>query len=156
MTEQTPVETGAQDQTVVITRVFDAPRQLVFEAWTNPEQVAKWWGPVGFHTPLDTVEIDLRVGGRYHLRMVRGDTGPAMPLRYEIAELVPPELIVLKSGPMPGMGLHAGTVTRIELHEEDDGRTRMSLTDGPYTTSEHAAQGWHGAFGKLDGVLRSI
>ncbi len=154
MTEQTPVHTGPQDQEVVITRVFDAPRQLVFDAWTNPGHVAKWWGPDGFHTPPDTVEIDLRVGGRYHLCMVQDSTGARFPLRYEIVELVAPELIVLKGEAMPEMGMHEPTITRIELHD-DGGRTRMSLTDGPYTASEHAAQGWNASFDKLGGVLRS-
>jgi uncharacterized protein YndB with AHSA1/START domain len=154
MTEQTPVETGPQDQQVEITRIFDAPRQLVFEAWTDPDQVAKWWGPDGFHTPPETVEIDLRVGGRYHLGMVQEATGAQFPLRYEIVELVAPELIVLKHEPMPEMGIHEPTITRIELHD-DGGRTRMSLTDGPYTVSGHAEQGWNGAFGKLDCLFRS-
>ena len=152
MTEQTPVETGSQDQLVAITRVFDAPRQLVFEAWTDPGQVAKWWGPGGFHTPPDTVEIDLRVGGRYHLGMVQEATGAQFPLRYEIVELVPPELIVLKHEPIPEVGIHEPTFTRIELHE-DGGRTRMSLTDGPYTETSYAEQGWTQSFGKLDAVL---
>jgi uncharacterized protein YndB with AHSA1/START domain len=155
MTEQIPVEPGPQDQQVVITRVFDAPRQLVFEAWTDPDHVAKWFGPDGFHTPPDTVEIDLRVGGRYHLRMLQEDTGAQFPLRYEIVELVPPELIVLKGEAMPEMGMHEPTITRIELHD-DGGSTRMRLTDGPYTTSEHAEQGWNASFDKLEGVLRSI
>ena len=154
MTEQTPVATGAQDQRVVITRVFDAPRQMVFDAWTQPDQVARWWGPVGFDTPVDTVEIDLRVGGRYHLRMVQQGTGAQYPLRYEIVELAPPELLVLRSEPMPEMGMHEPTTTRVELHD-DGGRTRMTLTDGPYTASGHAEQGWNGAFGKLDAVVRS-
>jgi uncharacterized protein YndB with AHSA1/START domain len=155
MTEQTPVERAPQDQTVVITRVFDAPRQIVFEAWTDPGQVAKWWGPDGFHTPRDTVEIDLRVGGRYHLTMVKQDTGAQFPLRYEIVELVPPELIVLKAEPMPEVGVHEPTITRIELHEDGD-RTRMSFTDGPYTASERAEQGWNASFDKLDSLPRSI
>jgi uncharacterized protein YndB with AHSA1/START domain len=155
MTEQTPVETGPQDQVVVIARVFDAPRQVVFDAWTNPDHVAKWWGPDGFHTPLDTIEIELRVGGRYHLTMVQDQTGAHYPLRYEIVELVSPELIVLRSEPMPDMGMHEPTVTRVELHDEG-GRTRMHLTDGPYTVSEHAEGGWNGSFGKLDALLRSL
>jgi uncharacterized protein YndB with AHSA1/START domain len=153
MSERTPVETGAQDQWVTITRIFDAPRQLVFEAWIDPDQLARWWGPDGFHTPPETVAIDLRVGGRYHLDMVQEKTGARMPLRYEIIELAAPELLVLKSEPMPGMGMHEPTITRIELHE-DGGRTRMSLTDGPYTVSGHAEQGWYGAFNKLDELVR--
>jgi uncharacterized protein YndB with AHSA1/START domain len=154
MTEQTPVETGPQDQQVEITRVFDAPRQLVFDAWTDPDQVARWWGPDGFHTPPETVEIDLRVGGRYHLAMVQDATGVQFPLRYEVIELVAPELIVLKHEPMPEMGIHEPTITRIELHD-DGGRTRMSLTDGPYTVSGHAEQGWNASFAKLNSLLRS-
>jgi uncharacterized protein YndB with AHSA1/START domain len=150
MTEQT----APQTQQVAITRIFDAPRQLVFEAWTDPEQVARWWGPDGFHTPLETVEIDLRVGGRYHLSMVQENTGAQFPLRYEIVELVEPELLVLRHEPMPEMGNHEPTITRIELHDEG-GRTRMVLTDGPYTVSGHAEQGWNGSFAKLDELLRS-
>jgi uncharacterized protein YndB with AHSA1/START domain len=154
MTERTPVGTGPQDQEVVITRVFDVSRQIVFEAWTDPEQVARWWGPDGFHTPPETVEIDLRVGGRYHLGMVRDETGAQFPLRYEIIELVAPELIVLKSEPMPEVGVHEPTMTRIELHD-DGGRTRMTLTDGPYTESGHAEHGWLQSFDKLDRFVRS-
>jgi uncharacterized protein YndB with AHSA1/START domain len=153
MTEQTPVETGPQDQQVAITRIFDVPRQIVFEAWTDPEQVARWWGPDGFHTPPETVEIDLRVGGRYHLAMAQEETGAQFPLHFEIIELVVPELIVLKHPPMPEMGIHKPTITRVELHD-DGGRTRMSLTDGPYT-SGHAEQGWNRSFDKLDGLFRS-
>jgi hypothetical protein len=90
MTEQTSVGTSPQDQQVVITRIFDAPRQIVFEAWTDAEQVARWWGPNGFHTPPETVEIDLRVGGRYHLSMVRGETGASFPLRSPTLATTPP------------------------------------------------------------------
>jgi uncharacterized protein YndB with AHSA1/START domain len=154
MTEQSPAGTGVQDQWVAITRSFDAPRQLVFEAWTDPDQVARWWGPDGFHAPPETVEIDLRVGGRYHLDMVQDKTGAQFPLRYEIVELVAPELIVLKSEPMPEMGMHEPTITRIELHD-DGGTTRMSLTDGPYTVSGHAERGWIAAFNKLDELVRA-
>ncbi len=148
MTDQTPVGAGSQNRLVAITRIFDAPRELVFEAWTDPDQVARWFGPEGFRTPPETVQIDLRVGGRYHLAMIQETTGARFPLRYSIIDLVVPELLVLKSEPMPEMGLHEPTITRIELHE-DGSRTRMTLTDGPYTVSEHAEQGWEGAFDKL-------
>jgi uncharacterized protein YndB with AHSA1/START domain len=153
MTEPTPVQTGLQDQQLAITRIFDVPREMVFQAWTDPEQVARWWGPDGFHTPPEMVEIDLRVGGRYHLTMVQEQTTVQFPLRYEIVELVVPELIVLKGEPMPEVGIHEPTITRIELHDEG-GRTRMNLTDGPYTVSGHAEQGWNASFDKLDALLR--
>ena len=113
----------------MITRVLDAPRELVFKAWTDPDQVAKWFGPAGFETPRESVEIDLRVGGRFDLRMVRGGSSEGHPVSYEIVDIVEPELLVLKSEPMPEVGLHHGTVARIELQEEA-GKTRMTLTDG--------------------------
>jgi uncharacterized protein YndB with AHSA1/START domain len=154
MTEQTPAPAGPQDQQVAITRIFNAPRQTVFDAWTDPAQVAKWWGPDGFHTPPESVEIDLRVGGHYHLDMVQETTGGRFPLRYEIVELVAPGLIVLKSEPMPEMGMHEPTFTRVELRE-DGGTTQMSLTDGPYPASGHAEQGWNASFNKLDELLHT-
>jgi uncharacterized protein YndB with AHSA1/START domain len=142
----------AQDQQVLITRIFDAPRDLVFRAWTDPDQVAQWYGPDGFDTPRETVTIDLRVGGRYELGMVQKKSGAVFPVSYEIIEIDPPRLLVLKSEPMPDVGMNEPTVTRIELHDHGD-KTRMSLSDGPYTQSAHAAAGWNGAFAKLDALL---
>jgi len=142
------------DQQITITRVFDAPRELVFRAWTDPDQVARWFGPEGMDTPRDTVQIDLRVGGRYHLTMVGGGGGREYAIRYEILELVEPELLVLRSEPMPEVGLHNATVTRVELHEEAGG-TRMTLTDGPYPDAAGggAKAGWEGAFDKLAALV---
>jgi uncharacterized protein YndB with AHSA1/START domain len=142
----------AQDQQVLITRIFDAPRDLVFQAWTDPDQVAQWYGPDGFETPRETVTIDLRVGGRWELGMVQQKSGAVFPVSYEIIELDPPRLLVLKSEPMPAVGIHEPTVTRIELHDHGD-KTRMSLSDGPYTDSTHAEAGWNGALAKLDALL---
>jgi uncharacterized protein YndB with AHSA1/START domain len=138
----------AQDQQVLITHIFDAPRDLVFKAWTDPDHVAQWFGPEGFTT--EGVAIDLRVGGRYELTMVRDDA--RHPVRYEIVELDPPRLLVLRSDPMPEIGIHEPTFTRVELHDHG-GKTRMSLSDGPYTEATHAEAGWRGAFAKLEAVL---
>jgi uncharacterized protein YndB with AHSA1/START domain len=142
----------AQDQQILITRIFDAPRDLVFRAWTDPGHVAQWFGPEGFDTPRETVEIDLRVGGRFELGMVQRETGAQFPVRYEIVELDPPRLLVLTCEPMPEMGMHEPTITRIELHDHG-GKTQMTLSDGPYTHAAHAEAGWHGAFAKLDALL---
>lgn len=154
MTEQPPAGTTDQDQEVLMTHVFDAPRDLVFEAWTDPDQVARWWGPVGFNVPRETVEIDLRVGGGFNLVMVQADTGAEHPLRYEIVELVVPELLVMKSEPMPEMGLTDPTTTRLELHDQGD-KTQMRLTDGPYTAMMLGGveAGWKGSFEKLARLL---
>jgi uncharacterized protein YndB with AHSA1/START domain len=140
------------DQQVVITRVFDAPRELVFRAWTEPDQVAKWFGPQGFEIPRDSVVIDLRVGGRFELRMVRSEMGFEAHLGYQIVELVEPELLVLHHDANPELGIPDATVTRAELHDEN-GKTRMVLTDGPYTESGHAETGWGQAFDKLAALV---
>jgi uncharacterized protein YndB with AHSA1/START domain len=140
-------------QKLTITREFDAPRELVWEAITNPDHVAQWFGPEGFETPRETVEIDLRVGGRFELSMVR--SGAHHPVRYEVAELDPPRLLVLTSPPMPEVGIHEETSTRIELHD-DGAKTQMILSDGPYTEPGHAEAGWHGALAKLEALLQRL
>ena len=138
----------ASDQQVLITRIFDAPREEVFKAWTDPDEVAAWYGPESFDTPREKIHIDLRVGGRYELTMVQRGGGE-FPIGYDIIELVEPELIVLRSDPMPEMGMHEPTVTRIELHDHG-GKTRMTLSDGPYPGGGgHAQAGWNAAFDKL-------
>jgi uncharacterized protein YndB with AHSA1/START domain len=133
---------------VLITRTFDAPRERVFKAWTDPEEIAAWYGPgEHFATPKDKIRVDLRVGGRYELTMVMRDGGAEFPVGYEILELVEPELLVMRSDPMPGM--YEPTILRVELHAEGD-KTRMILSDGPYPAGgEHAEAGWSAAFDKL-------
>jgi uncharacterized protein YndB with AHSA1/START domain len=138
-------ETAAVE--ILITRIFDAPREEVFRAWTDPDEVAAWFGPEHFDT--ERVHIDLRVGGRYELVMVQRGSGAEFPVGYEIVELVEPELLVLRSDPMPEMGMHEPTVTRIELYDHGD-KTRMTLSDGPYPAGRaHAEAGWNAAFEKL-------
>ena len=147
MTDPTPAATS--DQEVLITRIFEAPREQVFRAWITPDAVAAWYGPEHFDTPRDRIHIDPRVGGRYELTMVRRDGGGEFTIGYEILELVEPELLVLRSDPMPEMGMHDPTITRVELHDHG-AKTRMTLTDGPYRAGAgHAEAGWHAAFDKL-------
>ena len=146
MNDPTPV--AAADQQVLITRIFDAPRERVWQAWTDPDDVAAWFGPEHLDTPRDKVRIDLRVGGRYELTMVRRDNGAEFPVGYDIVELVEPELLVLRSDPMPDVGMHEPTVVRVELHDHGD-KTRMTLTDGPMPSARHAEAGWRSAFDKL-------
>jgi uncharacterized protein YndB with AHSA1/START domain len=142
------------DEQVLITRIFEAPRDQVFAAWTDPDQVAAWYGPEHFDTPRESVHIDLRVGGRWELTMVQQGSGAEYPVRYEIVELVEPELIVLRCEPMPEIGHPEATVTRVEFHDHGE-KTRMTLSDGPYPAGQrHAEAGWIGAFDKLAVLLR--
>jgi uncharacterized protein YndB with AHSA1/START domain len=129
MSDSTPMATDQQE--VLITRIFDAPRERVFKAWTDPDELAAWYGPAHLDTPRDRISIDLRVGGRFELTMVRRDGGGEFALGYEIVELVEPELLVLRSDPMPHAGKHEPVVVRVELHDHGD-KTRMTLTDSPH------------------------
>jgi uncharacterized protein YndB with AHSA1/START domain len=79
------------DREIVLSRVFDAPRRLVFEACTRPEHVAQWWGPRG--TTLSVCEIDLRPGGGWRF-VLRGPDGQDHPFKGVYREVVPPERVV--------------------------------------------------------------
>jgi uncharacterized protein YndB with AHSA1/START domain len=151
MTDPTPV--AAADEQVLITRIFDAPREQVFRAWTNPDEVAAWYGPEHLDTPRERIHIDLRVGGRYELTMVQRGGGAEFAVGYEIIEVVEPELIVLRSDPMPQVGIHEPTITRVEFHDHG-ARTRMTLSDGPYPQGGgHAEAGWNAALDKLTALV---
>ena len=142
------------DQAVLITRIFDVPRERVFSAWTDPDEVAAWYGPEHFDTPRERVHIDLRVGGRYELTMVQRAGGAEFTIGYDILELVEPELIVLRSDPMPEMGMSEPTIVRIELHDHG-AKTRMTFSDAPYPPEGrgYAEAGWSQSFDKLEGVV---
>ena len=148
MSDATPV---APDQQVLITRIFDAPRERVFRAWTDADEIAAWYGPAHMEAPRERITIDLRVGGRWELTMVpREGSGPEFSIGYDILELVEPELLVMRSDPMPEAGMHEPTIVRVELH--DHGRkTRVTLSDGPMPVEGrgHAEAGWSAALDKL-------
>jgi uncharacterized protein YndB with AHSA1/START domain len=148
MTDSTPAT--AADQSILITRIFEAPRERVFRAWTDPDEVAAWFGPESFDTPRESIHIDLRVGGRFELTMVQHGGRRELAIGYDIIELVEPELIVLRSDPMPEMGMHEPTVVRVELHDHGD-KTRMTLSDSPHPPESRrgAEAGWTAAFEKL-------
>lgn len=110
------------DREIVITRVFDAPAHLVFDAMTKPEHVKRWWGPRG--TTLSVCEIDLRVGGKWHF-VSRAEDGTEHGFHGEFREIVPPEWVVQTwvYEPMPD----AETVETMTLVEKD-GKTTMTTT----------------------------
>ncbi len=92
MAETTKIVCDPDKPTIVITRLFDGPRHLVYQAVTQPELLKRWWGP--FDSQLVVCEIDLRVGGawKYVLRMSDGSTSPSFSGVYR--EIVPAERIV--------------------------------------------------------------
>jgi uncharacterized protein YndB with AHSA1/START domain len=109
------------DREVVMTRVFDAPRHLVFEAWTNPKHLPQWMlGPPGWTMPV--CEIDLRVGGEWHFEWRRSD-GTEMGMRGTYKEIKPPERLVSTERWGADWPETVNTVTLTEV----DGKTTMTL-----------------------------
>lgn len=88
-------ETSTADREIVITRVFDAPRELVFKAWTDPKHVAQWWGPNGFTNTIH--EMDVRPGGVWRFIM-HGPDGVDYPNKIVFIEVVKPERLVYAHG----------------------------------------------------------
>lgn len=108
------------DREIRLVRVFDAPRPLVFEAWTQPEHVKHWWDPSG--RPLATCEIDLRPGGAF--RFVNSTPqGPGYAFTGTYREITPPRRLVFES-PAPGGADSLGTLE----FEERAGQTTLTLT----------------------------
>jgi len=112
----------AADREVVITRVFDVPARFLFEAWSRPEHISRWFGPKGW--PITLCEMDFRVGGRFRFAM----TGPSgkqnTPFGGEYLEIVPNRRIVFDNGfESPGAERMVMTVT---FAESADGRTTMT------------------------------
>jgi len=80
---------------LVLTRIFEAPRELVWEAWTDPQQVVRWWGPRGFTTTIET--MDVRPGGVWK-HVMHGPDGTDYPNKSVFIEIVKPERIVFSHG----------------------------------------------------------
>ncbi|MGB7815822.1 MAG: SRPBCC family protein [Methylotenera sp.] len=83
------------DREIVTSRVFDAPRELVWEAWTNPKHIVHWWGPNGFTTTIE--KMDLRVGGEWKYMMV-GQDGRCYPNHMVYKEVTRPSKLVSDHG----------------------------------------------------------
>jgi uncharacterized protein YndB with AHSA1/START domain len=112
------------DEQILITREFDAPKHLVYKAWTTPELIKRWWS--GHHGEVTSVEIDLRVGGQWRYVMVAGG-GFEMAFHGQYREVVPNERIVstevFEAMPVDEEGAPVNTVTFTEV----DGRTVLTL-----------------------------
>jgi uncharacterized protein YndB with AHSA1/START domain len=129
----------ASDRELIVTRVFDAPRRLVFEAWTTPEHLAHWWGPKGYTLP--SCEVDFRPGGAYRFCM-RSQEGRDLWVRGVYREIVVPERIVWTSSRDDDPGWEKiVTIT----FEDERGQTRVTVRQAPFRIVEErdgAVRGW--------------
>lgn len=154
---------------VTITHIFNAPRELVWKAWTDPETFKRWWGPEGFTAPV--AKIDLRVGGKF-LGSMKSPEGQEFWSTGTYREIKAPERLVVTDSFADEHGnvvsaSHYGMEGEFPLEmlvtvtlEEHDGKTRLTLKHAgvgaiPDADRNGMEQGWSQSFDKLDKVLES-
>jgi len=145
---------------VFFKRVFDAPRQLVFDAWTKRELLEKWWGPKGFTNPV--CEIDVRPDGAIRITM-RGPNGIDYPMNGTFKEISPPERIVFKSSALDAAGKPIFDIQNTVTFEEVDGKTVLSLhatvtdiyDDVAYQHIGGMETGWSQSLDRLQEMVKS-
>jgi uncharacterized protein YndB with AHSA1/START domain len=115
---------AAANRVLVLTRVFDAPRELVFRAWTEPKRVAEWWGPKGFTN--SRCELDVRPGGAIRIDM-RGPDGTVYPMTGKYNEVVEPERIVFTAWAVGPEGRNLFEVLTTVTLTEQGGRTALRM-----------------------------
>lgn len=157
---------NATEGELVITRVFDAPRELVWRAWTEPEHFMRWWGPRGFTVPHCT--IDLRPGGRIHFCM-RWPDGRDIWSGGIVREVIEPSLLVSTACFVDAEGnlvspTHYGlsadfppeVVMTVTFEDYEGNKTRLTLRETiPTSVAEGAGayQGWNESFDRLADYL---
>jgi uncharacterized protein YndB with AHSA1/START domain len=156
--------TESQERTLVIERTFDAPRELVWKAWSEPERFMRWWGPKEYSCPA--CKIDFRVGGSW-LACMRSADGQDIWSTGVYREIVPQERIVCTDNfadaegnvvPASHYGIDGDFASEMIItvtFEESNGKTKMTLRhDGlPAEMGEGANQGWNESFDKLAAEL---
>jgi uncharacterized protein YndB with AHSA1/START domain len=139
------------DDGISITRVFDAPRERVWEEWTEPERFADWFGGPDAEVPLSSVAMDVRPGGAWRLTMFYG-----APDRREINwkgeyhEVVEPERLVFSVSDRADE--EAYELVTVELADLGDGRTEMQFRQRGHMTAEQyrrTSMGWSGFFDRV-------
>jgi uncharacterized protein YndB with AHSA1/START domain len=149
---ETPVQ-----QELLLTRVFNAPRALVWQAWTDPKHLAQWWGPHNFTNPR--CEVDVRAGGVIRIDM-RGANGVTYPMSGVYLEVIAPERIVFTSGAMDQTGKLMFEFLNTVTFAEKNGKTTLTLESRlmkataeakPYLSGHKA--GWGQSLERLASLL---
>jgi len=145
---------------LVLTRVFDAPRALVFKAWTDPNHLSQWWGPHGFTNPR--CEWDARPGGLIRVDM-RGPNGTVYPMTGAYREIVEPERLVFTAGALDEDGNLLFEILNTVTFAEQEGRTILTLQTDVLSTTGDAAQylnghskGWAQSLERFAAMLEEI
>lgn len=123
MTSDTKVE-RTSDREMIATRVVNGPARLVFDAWTKPELMMRWWAPKSFGITFLSCEIDARTGGSYRLEFGHPDFDQPMAFFGRYTDVSPPHRLVWTNEE----GEDEGAITTVTF-EETDGRTRVTVHD---------------------------
>ena len=124
-------------QELLTTRIFDAPRDLVFKAWTDPERLQRWWGPKGFTNPV--CEVDVRPGGAIRIHM-RAPDGIVYPMTGVFHEIMEPERLVFTSRALDSNGEPLFEVLNTVTFSEEGGKTKLTLHARVLNVKGDAAQ----------------
>lgn len=142
------------DDTLVIVREYDAPRELVFRAWADPALLARWFCPEGCETPF--ARFDPRVGGSYRVCLRGKESGTEWWMQGEFREISPPDRIVL-THVWDDVDRRPGVDSLITVGFEDlGGRTRMHFHQVRFVSVEERDShrgGWNSCFNRLEGML---
>ena len=144
------------DRVLKVTRVFDAPRKLVFDAWTQPEHIANWWGPRGFKSTV--LKSELRSGGAYRIHMLGPDGDHWTQGIYR--EVAPPERLVMEGSWADANGNPTRPATTLTLLFEDlGGKTRLTLHNAIFesaTARDMHNSGWTSSLDCLGEYLATV
>jgi uncharacterized protein YndB with AHSA1/START domain len=141
------------EQALKLTRLFDAPRDLVWAAWTDVRHAAQWWGPR--HHPSTHLEIDARVGGKWRICLESVEDGRELWHGGVFREVVKPERLVFTFAWDAGDGPTDENIVTITFAEEGE-NTRMEFRQEPFVSADERAghtEGWSSTFDRLDDVL---
>ena len=142
MSTATQTAEATPEQEFTLTRVFDAPRDLVWAAWTDLKHLAQWWGPKGF--TMEVCNMDLRPGGTFHYGM-KAPNGQLMWGKFVYREVTPPERLVLVnsfSDEKGGLTRHPWSanwpleVLNTTTFTEQDGKTTLSMRGRPINATQ--------------------
>jgi len=144
--------TGIADTDVYMTRAFDAPRDLVWRFWTEPELVSTWFGPHTTHTPVDRIDIELRPGGNWNITMIDNETGAEYPIRGRVLEVEAPVYFLVEQYGETANGFAELMHLRVEFHDHGE-KTRVTLHQGPFSAEfrDMTIDGWEESFVRMDG-----
>jgi uncharacterized protein YndB with AHSA1/START domain len=154
------VEDNKAVRDVVVKHTFDAPRDVVFKAWTDPKYVAKWWGPHGFTNPV--CELDVRPGGSLRIHM-RGPDGTVYPMAGVYKEIIKPERLVFTSVPLDEKGEPIFEVLNIVTFVETDRKTLVTVDARVVKATPEAdvylqgmEEGWSQSLERLGEITREL